>query len=139
MRYNPPGIRRYIFSLIGGILNYSSPEFLNVRPGASPCPNAPFLSSGKGDKAINSRRYEGEKGGRATPSDLTGEERLTAISRALVYLRRRGAEREGLTLRPQCFVLFDDLCRIRNPLRKMRAVEADVRNIIDTQEVDKSV
>ena len=70
-------------------------------------------------------------------SELTGDERLTAISKALVYLRRHGAEREGITLGHQGFAPVEDLGKLRYPVRKMSAIVADLMNVADNQPADK--
>ena len=102
----------------------------NIRCGGIhkfPTPPLKARNGGKG----------GKKGGEPRLSELEGSSRKEAISRALVFLCRHGAEREGSPLCPQGCVAFEALLRVHESLRKLNADESDVMNIIDGQSEDK--
>ena len=123
---NPPEISSYILSLIEGLLTHSLSIRPSIRSGRSYVMLSPLTIVNKGGKK------GGQKGGKPRLADLEGPARLTAISRALVYLRRHGAEKEGVHMCPLGYVSFSELHRAHEPLRKLGANEADVMNIIDT-------
>ena len=106
-----------------GLFNYSSSLQSHHRSGGLTPFDTSFLTLGKGD---NVRR-----------SDLTGAARMIAISKDVAYLVRRGAERGVLKLDKQGFVLFRELLKIHEPIRKMRAIESDIMNIEDGQTAEK--
>ena len=91
----------------------------------------PQTRSGSNNFIFASLDLVGKGKGEARNADLVGPDRLLAISRALVYLRRHGAEAEGVPMDKQGFVLFEDLYRVNKTLRGVRANESDVMTLTD--------
>ena len=80
--FNHPEVYFYEVEIAAGICNYSTAVLSHDRSGQTSFSDKSLHNLGKG---YNRHRT----------SDLRDDERATAISKALVYLRRHGAEREG--------------------------------------------